>query len=57
MIHVRGMNDADFMKIVEEKHEDLNFNEWLQAISAFRSSNDALCKVIPTDTPIEKIKD
>ena len=56
IIHVRGMNDADFMKIVEEKQEKQNFNEWVHAISAFRSSNDVLCKVIPIDTPIEKIK-
>lgn len=56
VIHVRGMDDDDFMKIVEEKQDDDNFNEWLQAITAFRSSKDILCKVIPIDTPIEKIK-
>lgn len=56
IVHVKGLPDADFMAIVEQKQENENFNEWLKAITDFRTDKTVLCKIIPIETPIEKIK-
>lgn len=53
---VIGMNDDDFADLIATKENDPNFNEWFKAISDLRESRCIPCKVLPQDTPIEKLK-
>jgi len=55
-VHIAGLPDDEFMAIVETKQENENFNHWLKAITELRESKSVLCKILPVDTPIEKLK-
>lgn len=55
-IIVAAMPYDEFMEIVESKQQLDGFNEWLKAITELRESKSVLCKVLPSDTPLEKLK-
>lgn len=56
VVEASSMPDDEFAVIIEEKQSQENFNEWLAAISALRSSKSIPCKIIPKTATIEQIK-
>ncbi|WP_256013140.1 hypothetical protein [Desertivirga xinjiangensis] len=56
-IYVIGMPEEELNQFIEQKQNDANFNEWFKAISDLRESKAVPCKVLPKDTPIEKLRE
>jgi len=60
-IEVSNMDEAAFSELIakkkqEEKDNGLDFKAWLSAINNLRSSKAIPCKIVPSNTPVAKLR-
>jgi len=60
-INVINMDSVSFSELMsakkeEQKDKGLNYDAWFKSISELRTTKSIPCKILPADTPIDKLK-